>query len=128
MTHALECLDSLARQAAAVFRCGLGLVFVCAFFWSAVGCDRQLTAEETSFYERAEKIKVGVKIETVEQELGAPSRTLDAQAQCANKGGRKEWVYENFESARGRKPLRAGSFMFCANQDGVVVAIVGIVN
>ena len=42
-------------------------------------------------------------------------------------GGRKEWVYDSFEAAGGKQPLRAGSFAFCADQNGIIVAIFHIV-
>jgi hypothetical protein len=86
-----------------------------------------LTPDETSFYERAEEIKVGVTLATVKQKLGEPSRVHDAEQHCIRKGGHREWVYESFDAAGGRKPLRAGSFAFCADQNGVIVAIYQIV-
>jgi hypothetical protein len=44
-----------------------------------------------------------------------------------SKGGRKEWVYDSFESAGMRKPLPAGAYSFCADEKGVVVSILRIV-
>jgi len=102
-------------------------LLACACLCSAVGCDRKLSPEETSFYKRAEEVKVGSTLETVRRELGEPSRTLDAEGRCMSNGGRKEWVYDSFEAAGSRKPLRASSLMFCADRNGVVVAIFHIV-
>ena len=103
------------------------LLLACTFVCSTVACDRQLTPEETSFYARAREIKVGATLETVKRQLGEPPRVLDAQAQCASNGGRKELVYDSFEAAGGKRPLRAGTFAFCADENGVVVAIFDIV-
>jgi hypothetical protein len=46
-----------------------GLLLACGFLCSAVACNRELTAEETAFYERADKIKVGVTLETEDVSL-----------------------------------------------------------
>jgi hypothetical protein len=94
---------------------------------SAVACDRELTQDEASFYERARQIKVGATLETVKRQLGEPSRVLDADARCASNGGLKEWVYDSFDATGVRKPLRAGTFAFCADENGVVVAVFDIV-
>ena len=104
-----------------------GLLLACGFLCTAVACDRGLSAEETAFYERADKIKVGVTLEVVKGELGEPSRTFDAEAKCASKGGRKEWVYDSFDSFGVRKPLRAGTYSYCADEKGIVVSISRIV-
>jgi hypothetical protein len=100
-----------------------GLLLACGLLCSAGACTRPLTPEETAFYERAAKIKVGDTLDVVRRQLGEPTRTFDAEGPCVSKGGRKEWVYESFESADLRKPLRAGSFSYCTNENGVVVAI-----
>jgi hypothetical protein len=82
-----------------------------------------LTPDEKSFYERADAIKAGVPLKLVEQQLGEPSRTVDGGPECVKRGGRKEWVYDSFKAAEGRKRLPAYSFSFCADQKDTVVEI-----
>jgi hypothetical protein len=112
---------------ARVLRYLVGVLGAGTFLCSAVACDRELTPEETSFYERAREVKVGVTLETLKRQLGEPSRIVDAESHCASKGGRKEWVYDSFEAAGRRKRLSAGTFAFCADANGVVVAVFDVV-
>ena len=102
-------------------------VVVCALAVSTPACERPLTPEETSFYERADGIKVGVALENVKRELGEPSRGGEAGSECRTSGGNREWVYDSFQASEGRKPLRAGTFTFCTDQRDVVVAIFRVV-
>jgi hypothetical protein len=103
------------------------VVVVYALGMSTAACEQPLTSEEVSFYERAEGFKVGAALENVKQELGEPSRVVEAGTECRTRGGRREWVYESFQAGGGRKPLRAGTFAFCTDQREVVVAIFWVV-
>jgi hypothetical protein len=105
-----------------------GLLFAAAFVGSALACVRELTPEENAFYKRAASIEVGTTLERVRRELGSPSRILNPGEDCVSKGGRKEWLYDSFESEGARKPLRAGSYCYCADENSAVVAIFRIVS
>jgi hypothetical protein len=91
-----------------------------------VACTRELTPDERGFYERARALKVGATLETVKRTLGEPSRVIDAQEMCRSSGGQKEWIYESVETIGGTKPLRAGSIIFCSDQNTRVVAILNV--
>ena len=118
-----RCLYFLCHKRAWSPTYSMRFVIAGAVVCLVAACVRELTPEEASFYQRVHLLKVGVTLETVKAQLGEPSRTPDADTECQSRGGRKEWVYESFETAGGKKPLRAGTFAFCADQNGIVVAI-----
>jgi hypothetical protein len=108
-------------------RYGQATLLGCLMLFAAVACRTQLTVEETAFYERARQIKSGTSLERVTRDLGKPARVLDAEPACTAKGGNREWLYDSVETPEGRKPLRAGTFSFCADRAGNVLAVFEVV-
>lgn len=109
-----------------MLRCFGFLLAAGVSLWFGMACDK-MPPEEASFYQRAREIKVGATLDTVKRRLGSPSKVVDADSHCASIGGRKEWVYESFETPQGRRALSAGNFAFCSDENGVIVAVVDIV-
>jgi hypothetical protein len=121
-------MEAAADRSGRFPRCFSGVLLAGAFLGSALACVRELTPGENAFYERVDGIEVGATLETVRRELGAPSRVLNPDEDCASKGGRQEWLYDSFESEGARRPLRSGAYSYCADENRVVVAIFLIVS
>lgn len=101
----------------------------CLFMFGALAACRpaELTEEEKAFYRRVGEIKVGASIDQVKRLLGEPSKIVNAERDCLRHGAQKELIYQNFESAEGRKDLHDGAFVFCASADGKVMQVLEVV-